>query len=649
MKISQKLQEAHKAPGSRPTYSFEYFVPKTSQGVQNLYDRMDRMYDLGPAFIDVTWNAGGRLSTLTCDIVATSQAILGLETCMHLTCTGMPKEMVENALEQAYKSGCQNILALRGDPPHESEKWTSTEGGFSYAKDLIKFIREKYGDYFDICVAAYPEGHVEESDPDVLIKYLKEKVDAGANFIITQMFYDVDNFIQWVAKCRAAGINIPIIPGIMPISTYASFLRRAKWCEINIPQHFLDLLEPIKGDDAQVREVGTRLVAEMCQKMLDNGINHLHFYTMNLERATVMVLEALNLLDPSPVSTPVSVGLSEENPNLVSTSTPSGNHTPISITSASASSSALVSTPSASSHKAAPPLPWRQSLGLTRKEESVRPIFWKNRKHSYVARTQDWDEFPNGRWGDSRSPAFGELERYGVVLRQTSARAKELWGTPVTYQELASLFVKYIEGTVKSLPWSDSPISSEIDEIKPYLIDLNRRGILTINSQPAVNGVPSSHPIYGWGPGYGYVYQKAYLELLVPPKLVPIIIEHISKDPMVTYYSVNNNGDLETNAPVNGDGSEGGGGGPNAVTWGIYPGHEVIQPTIVEKISFLAWKDEAFRLASEWAHCYDEETNSKSRSLLDDLSNSWFLINIVHNDFQSPTKIFEILEGISAF
>lgn len=608
MKITQKLQDAHKSQPFRPTYSFEYFVPKTSQGIQNLYDRMDRMYELGPSFIDVTWNAGGNLSNLTCDIVATSQGILGLETCMHLTCTGMPKEMVENALESAYKAGCQNILALRGDPPRETDKWTSTEGGFSYAKDLIKFIRDKYGDYFDICVAGYPEGHPEEPDADVLIKYLKEKVDAGANFVITQMFYDVDNFLNWVQKCRDAGIDVPIIPGIMPISTYASFLRRAKWCEINIPQHFLDLLEPIKADDVAVREAGTKLVADMCSKMLDNGIKHLHFYTMNLERATVMVLDALNLLDPSPVNTPVASAVGS------SSQTPTG------------------------SSKNPPPLPWRQSLGLTRKEETVRPIFWKNRKHSYVARTQDWDEFPNGRWGDSRSPAYGELERYGVLLRQTSPRAKELWGEPASLEDLSNLFVSYIEGKTKSLPWSDSPISAEIDSIKEDIIDLNRRGILTINSQPAVNGAPSTDPVHGWGPSDGYVYQKAYLELLVQPETAKKIIDQISKDPLVTYYCVNNAGDLETNAPLD--------GGPNAVTWGIYPGKEVIQPTIVEKISFLAWKDEAFRLAEEWAKVFDNET--KPRNFLNDIANSWCLINIVHNDFHDSKKIFESLKGIAA-
>lgn len=600
MKISQKLQEAHKSPEtSTPTYSFEFFVPKTSQGVQNLYDRMDRMYDLGPAFIDVTWNAGGRLSNLTCEIVSTSQSILGLETCMHLTCTGMPKEMVENALQEAYKSGCQNILALRGDPPHANEKWSSVDGGFSYAKDLIKYIRDTYGDYFDIAVAGYPEGHPEEEDIDQLIVYLKEKVDAGASVVITQMFYDVDNFITWVAKCRKAGITVPIIPGIMPISTYDSFMRRAKWCEINIPPQFLERLEPIKGDDVQVREVGTQLVAEMCTKILESGVKHLHFYTMNLEKATVMVLDRLQILPAN-------------QPGSTESSRPSSG----------------VNTPA---------LPWRQSLGLTRKEETVRPIFWKNRKHSYVTRTQDWDEFPNGRWGDSRSPAYGALETYGVLLRQSSSKAVELWGKPESLHDFGSLIVSYLSGKLKSLPWSDSPISAEIEGIKDHLISLNQRGIFTINSQPAVNGAKSSDPVFGWGPSNGYVYQKAYLEILVPPTLIKPIMERISNNDEITYYSVNNNGDLETNAPL--------GGGPNAVTWGIYPGKEVIQPTIVEKISFLAWKDEAFRLSVEWSNCFEKD--SASYKFVQSISESWYLINIVHNDFQSPNGIFELLEGIS--
>ena len=234
------------------------------------------MHTLGPTFVDVTWGAGGRLSGLTCEMVKVAQSVYGLETCMHLTCTDMEKEKVDNALKEAYNTGCTNILALRGDPPRESEKWIAKEGGFRYAKDLIKYIKQTYGDYFDIGVAGYPEGCDDESDVDVLVGHLKEKIDAGGTFVITQMSYDADLYVEWMNKCRAIGINVPLIPGIMPIQTHASFLRRANWTKCKVPAHWHEALEPVKNDDAEVRNIGCRLVAEFCRRLLDAGVHHLH-------------------------------------------------------------------------------------------------------------------------------------------------------------------------------------------------------------------------------------------------------------------------------------------------------------------------------------------------------------------------------------
>lgn len=582
MHISQKLNAAIES--GKPMFSFEYFVPKTAQGLQNLYDRIDRMHNMGPAFIDITWNAGGRLSNLTCEMVNMTQSVYGLETCMHLTCTGMPKSKVDDALKEAYKAGCQNILALRGDPPREKEKWEAVSGGFNYAKDLVKYIRQEYGDYFDIGVAGYPEGCDDQPDAELLLQHLKEKVDAGATFIITQMFYDVDNFLEWVKKCRAIGITVPIIPGIMPIQTYAAFMRRAIWTKCKIPERWMELLEPVKNDDVAVREIGKDLIAEMCQKMIDNGILHLHFYTMNLATATNMVLEKLQLL-PSVVKSP-------------------------------------------------PSLPWRQSLGFNRKEENVRPIFWKNRTKSYVARTQEWDEFPNGRWGDSRSPAFGELDQYGIGLRGTNEQCIKLWGEPKQLKDIADLFAKYVQGKLASLPWSDQPITAEADSIRDALVSLNERGFLTINSQPAVNGEKSSHPVYGWGPKNGYVYQKAYLELLVSPEALAELITRIEREEQLTYYAVDKSGNLHTNSPE----------GPNAVTWGVFPGKEIVQPTIVETISFLAWKDEAYRLGDDWAKVYPQGT--ESRVLIQTIMDTWSLVNIVNNDFHDSRSIFRLFDGL---
>lgn len=262
-------------------------------------------------------------------------------------------------------------------------------------------------------------------------------------------------------------------------------------------------------------------------------------------------------------------------------------------------------------------LPWRQSLGLKRREEDVRPVFWKNRNKAYVARTQDWDEFPNGRWGDARSPAFGELDAYDIGLKGTNEQNIKLWGKPESLRDVANLFVRFLEGKLQSLPWSEAPITSESEAIRPDLLDLNRRGLLTITSQPSVNGVKSAHPVHGWGPKGGYVYQKAYVELLISPQLISELIARVERNPSMTYYAVTKGGDLRSNAP-----SE----GPNAVTWGVFPGKEIVQPTIVETISFLAWKDEAYQLGTDWAKCYP--ASSPSRELIDKIMNTWSLINI---------------------
>lgn len=262
------------------------------------------------------------------------------------------------------------------------------------------------------------------------------------------------------------------------------------------------------------------------------------------------------------------------------------------------------------------PLPWRPSLALNRRAEDVRPVFWRNRNSSYVARTQTWDEYPNGRWTDSRSPAFGELDAYGIGLKGTNEQNIKLWGQPRSVKDLSDIFIRFLEGKLDRLPWSDAPITAEADIIKADLIDLNRRGFLTINSQPAVNGAKSTHPVYGWGPKNGFVYQKAYLELLVPPYVIDELVSRIEKSEDMTYHCIKKDGELKTNT----------GDSPNALTWGIFAGREVIQPTIVETVSFLAWKDEAYRLGEDWAKCH--ESTSPSRKLIQSVMDEWYLVNI---------------------
>lgn len=218
---------------------------------------------------------------------------------MHLTCTNMPKEKVDIALRDAKAHGCRNVLALRGDPPAGQDTWTSIEGGFEHGIDLVRHIRKHYGDYFDIAVAGFPQhATLPEAELAQEVQWLKEKIDAGCNVIFTQMFYDVDIFVKWVKEIRKAGITVPIIPGINPIQTWNGFRRATQLAQTIIPQSYMDVLEPIKNNDEQVRAEGTKLVAELCRKILaaDIGITGLHFYTMNLERATKMLLQELQLM-----------------------------------------------------------------------------------------------------------------------------------------------------------------------------------------------------------------------------------------------------------------------------------------------------------------------------------------------------------------
>lgn len=179
------------------------------------------------------------------------------------------------------------------------EEWEAVEGGFVHGIDLVKHIRREYGDYFDIAIAGFPQHMLlspEERDQE--IQWLKEKIEVGCNFIFTQMFYDVDVFFSWVKAVRAAGITIPIIPGIAPIQTWNGFMRATSLAKTVIPQSWMDVLEPHKNDDEKVRELGTKLVVDMCKKILDSnlGIKGLHFYTMNLEKGTKMLLEELNFV-----------------------------------------------------------------------------------------------------------------------------------------------------------------------------------------------------------------------------------------------------------------------------------------------------------------------------------------------------------------
>jgi methylenetetrahydrofolate reductase (NADPH) len=212
MKIIDKIKSKTSNTPGNYLFSYEFFPPKTSAGLENLYNRIDRMSSLEPLFIDVTWGAGGSTKELTMTICEYCSKYLGVDTMMHITCQGLTVSQLKDILTAAKDAGICNILALRGELPNGTYIWEPVDGGFNHAIELVQFVRQTFGDHFCIAVAGFPEGHPQSSDSKDEIMRLKEKVDAGADFILTQFFYDADLFIQYVSDCRSAGINVPIIP-----------------------------------------------------------------------------------------------------------------------------------------------------------------------------------------------------------------------------------------------------------------------------------------------------------------------------------------------------------------------------------------------------------------------------------------------------
>jgi methylenetetrahydrofolate reductase (NADPH) len=594
-------------------YSFEFFPPKTEAGLDNLLTRIDRMSSrLDPLFVDVTWGSAGSTSARTLAVASHAQRYCGVDVLMHLSCTGMTKEQLAQILHQTRSCGIHNLLVLRGDPPRGKRSWNPGDvsgGTCDRAVDLVRLIRELHGDYFGIAVAGHPEGHPSSMSPQEEMQHLKEKMDAGADFIITQFFYDTNVFLQYVKTCRDYGINCPILPGIMPIQSYSSFVRMTQYCGISVPKSVMDRLEPVKDDDEAVKEIGCDIAKSMCEIMLttppqDGGVDGVHFYTLNLERSVTRILVTMGAID--------FVG-------------PAGTHEEAAQ---DRSISNLEAVSSAGRH-----LPWRQSTMEKRSKEEVRPINWANRPKSYVMRTEDWDEFPNGRWGDATSPAFGELSEvshfYAFTLGSEGDRRAMLGHSPKKLIDIYEVFAKYVEGGVPHIPWCETPLQPESFLIQPQLAQLNRSGFLTINSQPAVNSAPSHHSTFGWGGPGGVVYQKAYCECFASPDNASKLAAMVAANPSMNLYAVNNLGE-ELRVGVEE-------GGVTALTWGVFPNREILQPTIFDPATFLVWADEAFSLwTSMWLNLY--EMDSESYDLIETIRDTFYLVAIIDNDFTSQIE-----------
>ncbi|ROT39132.1 methylenetetrahydrofolate reductase [Sodiomyces alkalinus F11] len=678
-KITDKI--AALPPGT-DYFSLEFFPPKTAMGFSNLRDRLDRMERaLRPLFVNVTWGAGGSTADKSLELAEICQRELGLTTCLHLTCTNMSRRMIDKALEDAKVLGIRNILALRGDPPRNAEYRDSDDSDaddgeeFSWAIDLVEYIRKKHADYFCIGVAAYPEGHAAESHPlgqslEHDLPYLVDKTQAGADFIMTQLFFDIkayENFERTLREHPSGAFKtIPIIPGLMPIQSYQMIKRTTKLSHASIPDHIMARLDAVKGDDEKVKQVGVDILSELVEQVREvkgrrHGPRGFHFYTLNLEKAVSFILERTHLIPdkdeeneeavvddeaqpPAPAPAP------EPEPAAAATvpsvqingllETPRGDRSSRRLSSIGSDprNHVIVSRASNPDYETTAAL-----AGIPAEPVNTRAnTLAISEGEGALGREATWDDFPNGRWGDARSPAYGEIDGYGVSLHMSVTQAVRLWGHPTAPADISDLFIRHVRGQLSAIPWSEEGLLPESNVIQDQLVQLNARGWWTVASQPAVNGVPSNHRTFGWGPRNGFVFQKAFVEFFVPSADWARLSGTLRTDPAVCFYASNSAGEFESSDTSGGiAGQEATGASTNAVTWGVFPGKEIVTPTIIEEVSFRAWSDEAFKIWGEWARVYGK--GHPSEAFLRRVRGDYWLVNLIHHDFVEPNALWELL------
>ncbi len=276
----------------RPALSFEFFPPKDDIGFWDLYRTIESLKVVEPTYVSVTYGAGGGTRRKTLDLVARIKSDIGIESMAHLTCVDATRTELGETVDDLKARGIKNILALRGDPPNGQKTFRATEGGFSYASDLASFIRERHG---DICLggACYPEGHPETPELSIDLDNLKRKVDAGVDFLITQLFFDNDDFLKFRDRARGAGIDLPILAGIMPIVSVKQVKRFTQMCGAKIPTDLLKRIEAVEDDAEAVRHVGMYHSTQQCQQLLEQDVAGIHFYTLNRSTATRAIYQLI--------------------------------------------------------------------------------------------------------------------------------------------------------------------------------------------------------------------------------------------------------------------------------------------------------------------------------------------------------------------
>jgi methylenetetrahydrofolate reductase (NADPH) len=413
--------------------------------------------------------------------------------------------------------------------------------------------------------------------------------------IVTQLFYDVELFLKFVSDCRAIGITVPIIPGIMPIQTYAGFARMIGFCKTYVPPAVTAVLEGIKDNDEACKSYGVTLAVEMCRRMLAAGTPGVHLYSLNQDKAALSILAGLGLINP-------------------------------------------VLPPRA--------LPWRRPVSAKngRFTEGVRPVCWAARPRSYLARTAAWAAPPKLRWAAEGYPAraIAPLEDYTALSRPRSekglaSRRAALAPAPLArLADVAPAFHAYLAGTADAFPWSESGAPPpETAAAAARLAGLVDAGLLVINGAAALHGAPSGAAATpgGWGAPGGRLYQKAFVEAFVPIAAVPALAAAVASLPGGALHAVATPDGAVTGTLT----------GSTAAAWAAFPGCEIVQPTVVDAAAFGAWAPEAFAAwTADWAALYPPD-DAPSRAVLGGVAASHALFCAVAEDTERGDALFAAL------
>ncbi len=287
-----KIQNIFKEKGR--TFSFEFFPPKTEEGHLKFLKMVPDFCALKPDFISCTYGAGGGSRAKTLDIVDHIQNDLRVPSMAHITCVMHTRDEIKGILQEMKQRKICNVLALRGDPPKENPDWKPGPEHFNFSFELVAYIREHFGSDFNIGVAGFPEGHLLCPDRNLDAQYLKNKIAHGADFVITQLFFDNQDYFDYVARLKKLGVGTRIIPGILPITDYPGLVRFCALCGASIPDRVHAIFKPIAEDRAKTLEAGTRFCIEQAQGLLSGGAPGLHFYTLNKIHPVDVILKTLN-------------------------------------------------------------------------------------------------------------------------------------------------------------------------------------------------------------------------------------------------------------------------------------------------------------------------------------------------------------------